>query len=185
MSKKVFEKIDFTKESLAKGEYENCVFAKCNFLNFNFSEFKFYDCEFIDCDLSLIKLTQTGFINVKFKNSKLLGLLFENCNDFGLSVGFENCLLNQSSFYKTNMKATLFKNCQLREADLTNCDLNGSIFDNCDFAGAIFRNTIIEKADFRTSYNYLIDPEANRIKKAKFSAAGAIGLLVKYDIEIF
>jgi hypothetical protein len=42
----------------------------------------------------------------------------------------------------------------------------------------------LEKADFRTSYNYSINPEVNRIKKAKFSTAGIAGLLCKYDIEI-
>ena len=50
--------------------------------------------------------------------------------------------------------------------------------------GAAFENTILEKADFRTSFNYSIDPGKNRIKKAKFSLAGIAGLLEKYDIEI-
>jgi uncharacterized protein YjbI with pentapeptide repeats len=59
------------------------------------------------------------------------------------------------------------------------------VFDNCDFRGAIFDHTNIEKADLRTSYNYSIDPEINRIKKAKFSILGVSGLLNKYDIEIF
>lgn len=45
-------------------------------------------------------------------------------------------------------------------------------------------NTILEKSDFQTSYNYSIDPEINRIKKAKFSFQGAVGLLDKYDIEV-
>jgi hypothetical protein len=51
-------------------------------------------------------------------------------------------------------------------------------------ANATFENTILEKADLRTSYNYLIDPEINRIKKAKFSKEGIVGLLHRYDIEI-
>jgi uncharacterized protein YjbI with pentapeptide repeats len=72
----------------------------------------------------------------------------------------------------------------LGELDLTECDLTGSVFDNCDLKGAVFENTIIEKADFRTSFNYSIDPQTNRIKKAKFSLSGIAGLLHKYDIEI-
>jgi len=32
--------------------------------------------------------------------------------------------------------------------------------------------------------NYSIDPEKNKIKKARFSTAGIAGLLDKYDIEI-
>jgi len=55
---------------------------------------------------------------------------------------------------------------------------------NCDLARATFDNSIIEKADFRSSFNYSINPEINRIKMAKFSVSGLPGLLEKYDIEI-
>ncbi|WP_086936325.1 pentapeptide repeat-containing protein [Chamaesiphon minutus] len=58
------------------------------------------------------------------------------------------------------------------------------MFENCDLTDAIFQYTILEKADFRTAYNYSIDPELNRIKKAKFSRSGIAGLLDKYDIDI-
>ena len=81
-------------------------------------------------------------------------------------------------------RKTIFRNSKLQETDFSECDLSNSMFDNCDFSGAIFDNTILEKADFCTSFNYLIDPETNRIKKARFSQAGIAGLLAKYDIEI-
>jgi hypothetical protein len=48
----------------------------------------------------------------------------------------------------------------------------------------MFENSILEKVDFRSSFNYIIDPETNRIKKARFSLPGVTGLLAKYDIEI-
>jgi hypothetical protein len=64
------------------------------------------------------------------------------------------------------------------------CDLTNSTFDTCHLARATFGNTILEKTTFCTSYNYSIDPESNRIRKAKFSLAGVAGLLGKYDIEI-
>jgi uncharacterized protein YjbI with pentapeptide repeats len=114
----------------------------------------------------------------------MLGLHFENCNKFGLSVSFDNCNLSHSSFYQLKLKMTTFKNSNFHEVDFTECDLTGSVFDSCDFMKATFENSIIEKADFRTSFNYSIDPEKNRIKKAIFSLTGIAGLLDKYDIEI-
>jgi uncharacterized protein YjbI with pentapeptide repeats len=72
----------------------------------------------------------------------------------------------------------------LQEVDFSEADLNSSIFDNCDLMRATFENTILEKVDLRTSYNYSLDPELNRIRKAKFSMSGIVGLLNKYDIEI-
>ena len=114
----------------------------------------------------------------------MLGLRFDDCNPFGLSFNFENCILNHASFYKLKIKKTTFKNTQLQEVDLTECDLTSSIFENCDLTRTIFNNTNIEKADFQTSHNYSIDPEINRIKKAQFSIMGISGLLDKYDIKI-
>ena len=115
---------------------------------------------------------------------KCLGLRFENCNKFGFTVSFDNCILSHSSFYQTKLKKIIVKNSKLDEVDFTDCDLSNSVFDNCDLTRAVFSNTKLVKADLRTSYNYSIDPEINRIKKAKFSLLGLSGLLEKYDIEI-
>jgi uncharacterized protein YjbI with pentapeptide repeats len=91
----------------------------------------------------------------------MLGLQFGNCNDFLLSVNFDNCDLSFSSFYKSKLKKTAFNNLRLHEVDFTECDLRSSVFNNCDLASAVFENTIIEKTDFRTSFNYSIDPTVN------------------------
>jgi uncharacterized protein YjbI with pentapeptide repeats len=114
----------------------------------------------------------------------MLGLRFETCNEFGLSFSFQGCQLNHSSFYKLSIKKTNFRDTQLQEIDFTEADLTAAIFDNCNLQRATFERTVLEKADLRTSYNYSIDPALNRIKKAKFSLNGVIGLLEKYDIEI-
>jgi uncharacterized protein YjbI with pentapeptide repeats len=114
----------------------------------------------------------------------MVGLRFNGCNEFGLSFTFVDCILSHSSFYKIKIKKTTFQNSQLNEADFTECDLTGALFDNCDLTKAIFYNTVIEKADFRTSFNYSIDPETNHLKKARFSIYGIPGLLEKYDVII-
>jgi fluoroquinolone resistance protein len=95
-----------------------------------------------------------------------------------------NCALGHSTFYRARLKKTVFRKSQLLEADFADCDLTESVFDDCDLSGAKFENTVLEKADLRTAFGYSIDPERNRIKKARFSLAGAAGLLDKYDIRI-
>jgi fluoroquinolone resistance protein len=178
------EKKNLKEHPLSKGEYENCVFKYCDLSNADLSEFVFMDCEFVECNLSLAVLTKTSLRDVVFKNCKMLGLRFEHCNDFGLSIAFEKCTLDHSSFYQVKLKKTSFKGSQLHEVDFTESDLTASVFTDCDFTNATFDNTILEKADLRTSVNYSIDPETNRIKKAKFSLSGIAGLLDRYDIEI-
>ncbi|HWB28019.1 MAG TPA: pentapeptide repeat-containing protein [Chitinophagaceae bacterium] len=166
------------------GEYEGCTFNNCNFYISSIAGCLFIDCSFNSCDLSMVKLSETLLRDIHFKNCKMLGLLFDSCNQFGLSVGFENCTLNHSSFYKTNIKKTVFNNTVLQEVDFTGSNLTGAVFNNCNLLNARFENTILEKVDFRTSFNYTIDPELNKIKKAKFSLSGLPGLLNKYDIDI-
>lgn len=184
VSDEVFDKIDFRQNALPTGEYEDCTFNNCDFSETDLSAIKFIDCDFSGCNLSLAKISRTVFQNAKFKNCKMLGLHFDECSEFLLSFRFENCVLNHSSFYKTRIKKTHFKDSQLRETDFTECDLSEAVFEKCDLARATFENTNLEKADFRTAFNYSFDPDFNRVRKAKFSLSGVSGLLDKYDIKI-
>jgi hypothetical protein len=42
----------------------------------------------------------------------------------------------------------------------------------------------LENSDFRTAHNFIVDPDKNKIKKAKFSVSGLPGLLLKYGLQI-
>jgi fluoroquinolone resistance protein len=48
----------------------------------------------------------------------------------------------------------------------------------------VFNRTNLEKCDFRTAFDYSIDPETNRLKNARFSTSGISGLLDKYNLII-
>lgn len=179
-----FDKKDFSQENLKAGEYQNCEFNVCNLSNTNLSGFNFIDCRFINCNLSLINCTKTTLNTCSFLNCKLLGVRFDTCNKFLMSVKFENCLLNLSSFFQLNLKKTIFQNSSLHEVDFTETDLTQAKFTQCDLAYAIFDNTNLEAADLSTATNYTIDIEKNNIKKAKFALTEIGGLLTKYNITI-
>ncbi|WP_321519920.1 pentapeptide repeat-containing protein [uncultured Bacteroides sp.] len=181
---KVFKGTNYLEEPLLKIEYENCSFINCQFINADLSNITFIDCLFDKCDLSMANIKSTAFRDVRFLNSKMVGLNFEECNSFLISFSFEECVLSLASFFKLKIKDTQFKNCNLQEVDFTETTLSNSVFDNCDLTRAIFARTNLEKVDFRTSYNYSIDPEVNRINNAKFSRIGVLGLLDRYNIDI-
>jgi fluoroquinolone resistance protein len=180
----VFEKENFTLKPLVKGVYEQCVFKLCDFSGSNLNDLRFSECLFDSCNLSMAKLINTAFNDVRFKNCKMLGMHFDDCNPLGFTVNFENCNLAQSVFFKVILKKALFMNSRLTEADLTEADFTSVAFENCDFSGATFYRTILEKTDLSSSFNYVIDPEKNNIRKARFSLHGIAGLLTKYNIEI-
>lgn len=171
-----FEKLDFTKEALGQ-EYESCVFSQCNFVGVNLSNIKFSECEFVNCNMSMVKVMETSLRDVQFRDCKLMGIVFGNCSNFLFSVSFEKCILDLSSFHRLKMRKTHFTECSLHEASFVETDLGESVFLDCDFSQALFERAILEKADFRTSYHYIINPETNKIKKAKFAQSGIAGLL--------
>jgi len=179
-----FDSVDFSTGNTLVGEYENCRFMNCNFANSNLSGIPFNNCTFDNCNLSMAILAGTAFRDCSLTGCKLLGLHFEHCNEYGLSIRLDNCILSHASFYKRKLKQFPCKDCKLLEVDFTEADLTGAVFSNCDLAGAVFDRTVLEKADFRTAYNYTINPETNRLKKARFSTEGLAGLLGKYDIII-
>jgi fluoroquinolone resistance protein len=107
------------------------------------------------------------------------GLRFGSRSPAGLSFTVEHCPLNHCSFFQTQLQKTIFRNTSLQETNFTACDLSSSAFEQWDMSRAsraIVFDTVLEKADFPTAYNYFIDKEKNRIKKAKFPLPEAMRL---------
>ena len=169
---------------LEKAEYENCHFIQCSLSDKNLSNFIFSECTFEECVLSNAKIQNTSFKDVQFIQCKLFGLKFEEANSFLLAFRFEASSLNFSSFYKLKVKSTTFSNCTLQEVDFSGTDLSDASFDNCDFRGSTFDGTILKNVNFRTSFNFSIDPSRNQLTKAKFSKENCLGLLDHLKIDI-
>jgi uncharacterized protein YjbI with pentapeptide repeats len=179
-----FEGIDYTKKAIVKGEYDTCTFIGCNFSGIHASNIGFIACEFIACNFSNVIITNTAFKEVTFKDCKLLGLKFNECDPFLLAFKFINCQLNVASFYKLSIPNTHFINCNLQEVDFTETKLSKAIFDKCDLKNAIFDDTGLENVNFTTAFNFEINPAKNQMKKALFSSSNVIGLLKSFDIRL-
>jgi fluoroquinolone resistance protein len=178
-----FDKLDLKARGLAS-EYDGCSFVSCELSGMSLARVRFIDCSFTGCNLSLANVNGTAFQDVVFDNCKMLGMRFDLCSDFALKVLFRNCVLDNSSFFRCKLKNTRFENCRMHEVDLTEANLQGSVFVACDLLGATTDHTDLEGADLTTAFNYSIDPERNRLRKARFSLAGIPGLLHKYGIEV-
>ena len=181
---KLFEHLNYTKARLPEAIYDNCTFEDCNFGGSDLSGCRFMECRFINCDLAMARLGGTVINDVSFTSCKLLGLKFSDCSQLLFTVTFDRCNLNLASFYGMKLKGIPFTDCSMQEADFADADMSGVLFDRCDLERAIFDNTNLEIADFRTASNYTIDPDRNRLRKARFSLAGITGLLGKWDIEV-
>lgn len=185
MSNPYFFQATFTRDYVpVAGEYEGCIFNGCDWAGLDLSGYHFIACRFEGCNWSMAKLQRTVLREVYFKDCKLLGLRFDLCNHLGFSVSFTGCQLQHASFYQLKLKSTPFSHCNLQETDFAETDLTAALFEHCDLALAQFERSNLEKADFRTAFNYTIDPESNRLRHAQFSLPGVVGLLRKYELVV-
>jgi fluoroquinolone resistance protein len=180
----LFTKQDYSEFPLPKGEYDTCNFRDCNFSGSDLTGIRFVDCTFHGCDLSNLKVSGSSIHETVFKDCKMLGFRFDECDQLGLTVRFENSQLDHSSFYQVKLNHTVFLHTSLQGVDFTEADLRNVILDHCDLLDATFEHANLERANLTTALNYSIDPENNRISGARFSLPAVTGLLNKYNIEI-
>lgn len=179
-----FSGLSHTDKKTNGREFENCIFKKCDFAGSDLSNNKFIECTFDGCNLSMIKPGRSTLNDVVFKNCKILGVNFHECQDFLFGVTFDACIVDYSSFMGKKMLKTKFGRSSLKEVNFTQVNLSGSVFTDCDLSGTIFSQTDLSSVNFSTAYNFDIDPELNIIKKAIFSAEGLPGLLSKHQLKI-
>ena len=180
----LFDNVKAAELSGANRSFESCKFVNCDLSYSDLSQQLFIDCIFQDCNLSLIKVVNTGFQEVEFRNCKVSGVNFSTCKDFSLALRFSGCILDYAVFHQKRLKNTLFDGCSLEEADFTEADLSNAVFRNCNLSRTVFSRTILKGADFTSASNFSIDPENNSMAKAKFSIDSLAGLLEKYNLII-
>lgn len=166
------------------GIYDGCRFERCDFSGADLSGFQFIDCQFDSCNLAGANLAGTGIRQTKFSHCKLTGIHFENCHPVFFDPVFEQCRLDFSSFFRKKLTGKSLAGCSLKEVDFSEADLSGVDFSGADLEGAVFSGTQLEHADFRDAVHFHIDPEKNKLKKARFRLDGLAGLVGKYELLI-
>ena len=114
----------------------------------------------------------------------MLGIQFDRSNQLLFSATFENCQLNDCTFYEMRLRQTEFANSNLEGADFSAADMKDVKITGCDLFNTSFDRANLEGVDFRMSVRLQIDPELTRLMKAKLSIAQLLGLLSKYNLKI-
>jgi uncharacterized protein YjbI with pentapeptide repeats len=179
-----FDQITYAADELNLKEFERCVFSNCDFRSCNFIGVTFIDCRFIRCNFDGAKINHVALRTVHFEACQIKEVNFSMCDKLIFEIAFTDCILDFSKFYTLKIKGTAFTSCSLIAVDFMNADLTEVIFDQCDLYRSEFNKAIANKANFKTSYNYNIDPEKTKIKKALFSFPEVKGLLFKHDLII-
>jgi uncharacterized protein YjbI with pentapeptide repeats len=181
---KLLSHIDFAGKKLAEHTFEDCVFRSCRFVEMSLARVAFVSCTFESCEFILARLENTTFNSAHFRDSKLVGLNFTECNKFGFLPDFSGCLLEGTVFCSNNLKKGRFERCTIRDGDFMESDLREAVFDQTSLEGCTFQHCNLEKADFRAAFNYAIDPATNRLAKARFTLPEAQSFLGFLGITI-
>ena len=181
---KQYNDITYREEEVNFKEFESCIFTNCDFSQCNFIAVTFIDYTFNDCNFNNSKINHVALRTVHFNGCKIKDVNFSMCDKLIFEIHFKECDLDFSKFYTLKLKGTTFMDCSMVAVDFMSTDLTEALFDNCDLYRAEFAKAIANKADFRSSYNYTIDPSSTKLKKASFSLSNLKGLLHKHDIVV-
>ena len=179
-----YTEVLYDRDGLNLKEFEGCSFVRCDFSACNFIGVTFIDCTFTDCNFTGAKINHVAFRTVHFNGCLMQELNFAMCDKLIFEIHFNRCNLDFAKFYTLKIKGMTFIDCSMIAVDFMKADLTEVIFDRCDLYKTVFSNTILDKADFRTSFNYALDPEKNKIKRAMFSLGNVKGLLEKHQIKV-
>lgn len=179
-----FKNVIFNENDIKFKDFENCTFLNCDFRNCEFKTVTFIDSNFFDCNFQDTKINYVSLRGVFFTKCNFTSVNFAMTDQVIYEFNFTDCLLDYAQFYALKLKKMQFINCSMVAVDFMASDLTEVVFDNCNLRRAVFIDTIANKANFSTSYDYIIDPEKNKLKKAQFSIEGLKGLLMKYDIVV-
>ncbi|MDD3925770.1 MAG: pentapeptide repeat-containing protein [bacterium] len=178
-----FNDIIIPASTLRGKEFYKCSFGNCNLNEAKLEDCTFEDCNFNNCNMSVVKLTMSKFTDVRFYESKLLGVNWTEAKALS-RLEFRKCKLNHSAFFGLSLRSIVIEECIANEVDFMDTNLCRSNCTMTDFQGSKFRNTDLSFADFTGARNYDINPNYNKIKKAVFSVPEVFTLLQCHDIVI-
>lgn len=185
---KKFINLSFPEQEIFSVEFDRCVFDECNFTDSQFINCKFSECKFINCNLSLIKVKGSSFLDVVFRESKMIGINWTEAAwpkiKLSSPIEFYQCKLDNSSFFALSIEEIILRECSAKEVDFREADCSAADFSLTDFVGSHFGKTNLSTANFSDAINYQIDLFLNQIKGATFTLPEATRLLDSLDIQL-
>lgn len=170
--------------SLEKLRFEGCVIEGALLAEAMLRRCIFEDCTFVRCDLSLAKVHESAFRDVRFEHCKVVGVDFTTAYPLGFSVRFESCAASYASFAGLSMRGLQMLRSKVHEASFDGADLRESCFAHTDLLGARFVDADLRGADLADALHVVVDPRHAKLKATKMSIHGAVASARLLGIEV-
>ena len=174
----------FSPDSLLERQFYTCRFVSCTFRETDLRSTVFDTCSFVRCNFILPKIEGLVLRTAIFEDSRLMGLPFGDCNQFGFDVDFQDCIIDSCMFLGINFRKKAFINDKFRNTDFMDCDLREASFTGCHFENAQFHNCNLQNSDFREAENYCINPDGNKVKGSKHRLPGVLTFIQFLGIDL-
>lgn len=184
--RKTFRKLEATGRRITGKTFQECSFVNCVLNETHFEGCKFYNCTFKSCDLSLMKVHNCVFAEVRFEDTKVVGINWTEAtwgkHSLLSAIHFSECTLNYSTFIGLKLNKLSLVRCLAKDVDFSEADLTGANCEGTDFSDSRFHHTNLTEANFSKATHYQIAATYNTLKKTRFSLPEAVALLRSLDI---
>jgi len=178
-----FEGLELEHADLSGREFFRCTFRALKAPESSWARSRLEECVFESCDLSRANLTEARFIDVAFRDTRLMGTDWSAVAP-NPDVRFDACDLRFASFVKTNLRKTKLRACKASEANFIECELVEADLGGTDLTGANIDACDLSKADLSTAIGAFLNPANNRVKGARISVESAVLLAMSFGMKV-
>ena len=174
-------------QRLAGVEFVGCTLRDSVLAGATLTGVHFERCTFERVDLSRLRMPDVALDGCTFLGCKALATSWSMMRTSVLApdpTAWIDCLLGMGSFSGLDLTGARFERCSLTDADFADAVLKDVTFGDCTLAGARFVRTDLRGADLSGCRDYVIDVREAQVEGLRLDAAGALGLLAPFGVEI-
>lgn len=138
-----FDQVDLSGVQFQQAELEAVSFKGATLDSTNFKNAQLRGVSFEEAILKSTDFTRAVFANVSFAEALIENVNFSYTDMSGMALSFLDC--QNCSFVETNLSKSVLDNARLIRSDFTKANLRGTIFKSTDVKDAIFKGAVFNK----------------------------------------
>lgn len=178
-----FKNADWSGGTLVDVDFGASEFVGCDLSGARLDRCGFEGCRFERCDVSRVELGRSQFTDVTFVDCRLTGLDWPDAA-IGVTLAFERCVLDHSSFLGLNLQGLEVRDCRARSVKFSEADLTGADFKGTDLRRSRFNGADLTRADLSEASSVELDPAGSELNETRLPLSTALSVLRRLGIVV-